>query len=128
LLVRAAASAASGELSIDDDGRKASDTVLLGAARDLVLMHVVDLDFMVGARDPFDHFNGLLAGGAPGAEDFDFSLVVHNLFSFALSSMNPVPSGAHCGHAAATLAGQLFQMDAAMRRPRPQYIVAGDSR
>ncbi|HTA72232.1 MAG TPA: hypothetical protein VK776_28320 [Bryobacteraceae bacterium] len=50
MLVWASFSAASRKFSIDHDSGKASDSMLLRTARDLFLMHVVDLDFMIGAR------------------------------------------------------------------------------
>ena len=50
MLVWASFSAASRKFSIDHDSGKASDSILLRTARDLFLMHVVDLDFMIGAR------------------------------------------------------------------------------
>jgi hypothetical protein len=83
ILVRASFGAASCELSVDDYGRQAPHALLFRAARDLVVVHVVDLDFVVGTGDLFDHFDSLLAGGAPGAEDFDFSF--HKSSPFTLS-------------------------------------------
>jgi hypothetical protein len=78
VLVGATARAAPGQLAVDHDSGQASHAVLLSAARNAFLVHVVNLDFMVRAHDFPDHIDGFLAGGASGAEDFDFVLLGHN--------------------------------------------------
>ena len=82
MLIGAAARTASGELSVYQDGGQAADAVLFRPTCYLVLVHVVYLNFVVGTGDLPNHFNGLLAGRAPGAVDFDFSF--HDDLSFAL--------------------------------------------
>jgi len=75
VLINSAAGAASGELSVNHHGWQAADAVLFCPAGNLVPMHVVDLDVMLGTRQFLNRIDGFLTGWAAGAEDFD--LVFH---------------------------------------------------
>jgi hypothetical protein len=52
--------------------------MLLCATRDAFLVHVMNMNFMVRACDFPDHLDGLLAGCAAGAVDFNSVFLVHN--------------------------------------------------
>src|SRR5713101_5678820 len=47
VLIYSASRAASGQLSVDHNGRQTAEAVLFGTAGDLVLMHVIDVDFVL---------------------------------------------------------------------------------
>jgi hypothetical protein len=84
VFVRAASGAASCQLAVNHDGRQAAHAVLFRTTGDVVLVHIMNLDFMVRACDFSDHLDGFLAGRAPGTEDFDFVFFEPSLFSFTI--------------------------------------------
>ncbi len=51
--IGAAPRAASGELPVHNYGGQAANAVLFRPARDVVLLHLMDLDFVIGARKLF---------------------------------------------------------------------------
>ena len=48
--------------------------MLFRPAGDLVLVHVVDMNFMLGTGQPLNRVNRILAGCAARAKDLDFVL------------------------------------------------------
>src|SRR5262249_16936973 len=80
------------------DGRQAAHAVLFRAARDCVLMHVVDLNIVAGACDLPHHFDGLLAGRAAGAENLNLVFHVRCSPSEVLS-LKPAPTAMQEGQA-----------------------------
>ena len=71
MLIRAAARAASGQFAVYNDRRKAADAMLFCPARDSFLVHVMNMDFMVGTCDLPNPFDGFLASRATGAENLN---------------------------------------------------------
>jgi hypothetical protein len=86
VFIYSASGAASGQLAIDHNGRKATNAVLFGSTRSFVLMHVLDVDVMLRPNEFFNRLDRLLAGCASSAEDFDF--VFHNFISPFLISLS----------------------------------------
>src|SRR5713101_2010540 len=97
MLIRAAASAAAGELTVDDNRGDAADAELLRFGGSLGLMHVVDHDLVRRTGYSFHQFDGFLASGTACAEDFDFLLCGHSglLRSFLEFLLTTV--GTDCG-------------------------------
>jgi hypothetical protein len=100
-LIDAAACAASSQLSVNYNSRKAPDAVLCGAAGDFMFMHVVNVHLMLRACQLFDRLNGLFARGATRTVDLDF--VFHIVPSPFLLSFTVMPPFAemHSGQMAA---------------------------
>ncbi len=67
-----------------------------GAARNLVPVHVLDVDIVVRTCDLFDQLDRLLAGCAPGAEDFNFPSLPHDPLLLFLPD-GPKAMGLDCG-------------------------------
>jgi hypothetical protein len=74
--------AASCELAVDDDCWKTADAVLFRAVGDLVLMHVMHLDFMLRTRELLDHIDRFSACRTTCAENLDFVFHVLILLLF----------------------------------------------
>jgi len=75
VLVNSAAGAASGELPVNHNSWQAMNAVLFCPTGNLVLMHVMDVDFVLRTHELLNRIDGFLAGCATRAEDLD--LVFH---------------------------------------------------
>src|SRR5207249_6240009 len=73
--------AASGEFAVYHYGRQTPDSMVLCMSGNLVLMHVVNVEFLLLACYFLHEVNRLLAGCAPGAEDFNFVFLSHDFVS-----------------------------------------------
>jgi len=71
MFIRAASRAASGQLAVYHDRRKAANAVLLCLARYSCHVHVMNMDLMVGACDLPNQFDGFPTGGATGTENLN---------------------------------------------------------
>jgi hypothetical protein len=72
VLIYSTSRAAAGQLPVDHKGRQTANPVLLGTAGDLVLMRVMDVDFVLRARKLLDGINRFLTSRATSAEDLYF--------------------------------------------------------
>jgi hypothetical protein len=70
-LIWAAPRAASGQFAVYDDRWKAANAMLFCLACNFLLVHVMNLDFMVGACDLPNQLDCFLTGRATGAEDLN---------------------------------------------------------
>jgi len=65
--------AAARELAVDDDTGQAADAELFGPGGDVRLMHVMNFDVVVSARNASDQGFGLMTRRAASGENFDLS-------------------------------------------------------
>src|SRR5437667_6850015 len=72
VLFDAPARTAPGQLAVNHDRRHAADAMLRGTARNLLLMHIMHHDFVFRASQLLHGFDGVFAGFATGAENFNF--------------------------------------------------------
>jgi hypothetical protein len=72
-LVRPAPSAAPSELAVYDDTREAPNSMLLCPCCDVRLMHVVNFDVVVCARNTPDQIHRLMTGRATSGKNLNFS-------------------------------------------------------
>jgi hypothetical protein len=82
LLLYSTPHAASGQFPIDHNGWQTTNTVFGCAARNFLLMHIVDVNLMLLASQLFHCFDGVFASLAGCAKDLDF--VPHLTISFPL--------------------------------------------
>ena len=122
-LIYSTSRAASGQLTVNHNGRQTTNAVLFNTAGDLVPMHVMNTDFMLRAREHFESIDRFLTRCATSAEDLDF--VFHNCASPFLSSFL-AKSPAQASQAAD---GQYFPSSdpACSLNPVPTYGVKGQN-
>jgi hypothetical protein len=72
-LVRPSPSAASGELAVYDDTRQAANSMLFCPRCDVRVMHVMNFDVVVRARNAPDQVHRLVTRRATGTEDLNLS-------------------------------------------------------
>ena len=85
VFIGSASCTASSQFFVHDYGRHTANAELFGTNSDLMLMHVVNVDFVFTARHLLHHFDGFFAGGASGAKDFNLVFLIHDSLSVAPS-------------------------------------------
>jgi hypothetical protein len=121
--------AAPGQLSINHHGWQATNTVLFSSAGSLVLMHVMDVNFMLRTRQFLNGIDGFLAGCTTSAEDLYFVFQSCTSPFLPSSVMEPPSAGMQAGQMATwTRRGHAFQREARTNRPTPVYVTGADSK
>jgi hypothetical protein len=121
MLIYSASGTASGQFPIDHNGRQTTNAVLFSTAGSLMLMHIMDLDFVLRAHELLDGIDRFLTGCASRAKDLDF--MFHSCVSPFLPSFAPESASAEMqAGQTATCArrGNAFQTEARTSRPTPE--------
>jgi len=128
VLVDSSASTASGQLPINHDGRHTADAVLRRAGCHIVLMHVMNVNLVLWARQLPDLLNSVFASRATRAKNLDLVLHICTLFpAFLLVELSS--AGRQARHETAVARrGHEFQTEARINRPTPTYVARPDSK